>query len=82
MSDEQTTQQSSQPAAASAAPSSPGLLDQLVESARIKPTDDAYSITKQGLQAFITQLLEPQRSVERVTQATVDDMIAAKRASV
>lgn len=77
MSDEQTTQQSSQPAAASAAASSPGLLDQLVESARIKPTDDAYSITKQGLQAFITQLLEPQRSVERVTQATVDDMIAA-----
>lgn len=52
------------------------LLDQLVESARIKPGDEAYSITKQGIQAFISQLLEPQRSVERVTQATVDDMIA------
>jgi len=52
------------------------LLDQLVESARIKPGDEAYSITKHGIQAFISQLLEPQRSVERVTQATVDDMIA------
>jgi type VI secretion system protein ImpC len=52
------------------------LLDQLVESARIKPGDDAYSITKQGIQAFISQLLEPQNAVERITQATVDDMIA------
>jgi type VI secretion system protein ImpC len=52
------------------------LLDQLVESARIKQGDDAYSITRQGIQAFVSQLLEPQRAVERVTQATVDDMIA------
>jgi type VI secretion system protein ImpC len=52
------------------------LLDQLVESARIKQGDEAYSITRQGIQAFVSQLLEPQRSVERVTQATVDDMIA------
>lgn len=76
MSDEQTTQQSSQAAATDVSQSSESLLDQLVETARIKPNDDAYSITKQGLQAFISQLLEPQRSVERVTQATVDDMIA------
>ena len=52
------------------------LLDQLVESARIKQGDEAYAITRQGIQAFVSQLLEPQRSVERVTQATVDDMIA------
>lgn len=60
--------------AADAAPSS--LLDQLVESARVKPGDDAYPITRQGLQAFISHLLEPHNAVERVTQATVDDMIA------
>ncbi|OYO27927.1 type VI secretion system contractile sheath large subunit [Janthinobacterium sp. PC23-8] len=53
------------------------LLDQLIESARIKPGDDAYPITKQGIQAFISQLLEPQNAVERITQATVDGMIAA-----
>lgn len=52
------------------------LLDQLIETARIKPGDEAYSITKQGMQAFIAQLLEPQRAVERVTATMVDDMIA------
>ncbi|WP_321910588.1 MULTISPECIES: type VI secretion system contractile sheath large subunit [unclassified Paraburkholderia] len=52
------------------------LLDQLIESARIKPGDEAYSITRQGIQAFISQLLEPNLAVERITQATVDSMIA------
>ncbi len=52
------------------------LLDALIETARIKPGDDAYAITRQGIEAFITQLLEPQNAVERVTQATVDGMIA------
>lgn len=76
MSVEQNTQQAQQAAPTDAAQPAESLLDQLVETARIKPSDDAFSITKQGLQAFITQLLAPQRSVERVTQATVDDMIA------
>ncbi len=76
MSVEQNSQQAQQAASSDAAQPAESLLDQLVETARIKPSDDAFSITKQGLQAFITQLLEPQRSVERVTQATVDDMIA------
>jgi type VI secretion system protein ImpC len=73
MSDEQK-----QPAAPAVAEAQAGesLLDQLIESARIKPGDDAYSITKQGIQAFISQLLEPQNAVERITQGTVDAMIA------
>ncbi|GAB5096930.1 type VI secretion system contractile sheath large subunit [Caballeronia sp. LP006] len=75
MSDEQ--QQSGAAAPAEAAAGEVSLLDQLVESARIKPGDEAYSITRQGIQAFVAQLLEPQRSVERVTAATVDDMIAS-----
>ncbi|WP_277185713.1 type VI secretion system contractile sheath large subunit [Caballeronia sp. BR00000012568055] len=58
------------------ADASVSLLDQLIESARIKPGDEAYSITRQGIQAFIGQLLEPQNAVERITQATVDSMIA------
>lgn len=52
------------------------LLDQLVESTRINPGDESYSITRQGIEAFMSQLLEPQRANERVTQGTVDDMIA------
>jgi type VI secretion system protein ImpC len=63
-------------AAAAEADASVSLLDQLIESARIKPGDEAYSITRQGIQAFIGQLLEPQNAVERITQATVDSMIA------
>ena len=65
-----------QASAAAEADASVSLLDQLVESARIKPGDDAYSITRQGIQAFVSQLLEPQRAVERITQGLVDEMIA------
>ncbi len=73
MSDEQKQTSATAEAKADAGDS---LLDQLIESARIKPGDEAYSITKQGIQAFISQLLEPQNAVERITQATVDSMIA------
>lgn len=76
MSEEQKQEVVQTAAAESATAGAGSLLDQLVETARIRPDDEAYSITKQGLQAFISQLLEPQRGVERVTQATVDDMIA------
>ena len=62
--------------AVAAEDASASLLDQLVNAARIKQGDDAYSITRHGIQAFVSQLLEPQRAVERVTAATVDDMIA------
>ena len=52
------------------------LLKQLVEIASIHPGDEAYPSIKQGLQALISQVLEPQRSVEALSLATVDDMIA------
>ncbi|MBI3936252.1 MAG: type VI secretion system contractile sheath large subunit [Betaproteobacteria bacterium] len=64
------------PQAKPAAAEQASLIDQLVEATRVKPGDEAYSITKQGIQAFISELLEPQRAVEKVTQATVDDMIS------
>lgn len=69
-------EQKQQAGAAQAGDGVASLLDQLVETARIKPGDEAYSITRQGIEAFMSQLLEPQRANERVTQATVDDMIA------
>lgn len=72
MSDEQQLS----PSAAAPTEAVPSLLDQLVETARIKPGDEAYPVARQGLQAFIAHLLEPQHAVERVTPATVDDMIA------
>lgn len=69
-------QQSVAPSANAGETQAPSLLDQLIESAHIKPGDESYSIARQGIQAFVSQLLEPQRAVERVTAATVDDMIA------
>lgn len=74
MSDEQIQSVSASETVAEAGVSG-SLLDQLIETARIKPGDDAYAITRQGIQAFISQLLEPQHAIERVTQATVDNMI-------
>lgn len=52
------------------------LLDQLISTAKVKPDDEVYSITKQGLEAFVGELLEPKRSDEKVSSALIDDMIA------
>ena len=45
------------------------LLDTLLESTKIRPGDESYSITKQGIQTFIGNLLEGNRAVDRVTAA-------------
>src|SRR5271157_1992126 len=63
-------------APAAGATAGASLIDELVESTRVKPSDEAFAITKQGLQAFIADLLEPQRATEKVSQASVDRMIA------
>ncbi len=52
------------------------LLDDILESTRIKPSDEAYSLTRQGVQAFIDELLKPDRVGVKVSQALVDDMIS------
>ncbi|AXM95528.1 type VI secretion system contractile sheath large subunit [Pseudomonas plecoglossicida] len=52
------------------------LLDQLVEAARIKPDDEAYAVTRQGLEAFVAELLEPARQTEKVSAGLIDEMIA------
>jgi type VI secretion system protein ImpC len=52
------------------------LLDEIVQATKLKPADESYSITKKGLEAFISQLLAPGRDVEKISGAVVDDMIA------
>lgn len=52
------------------------LLDEIVQSTRLKPSDDAYSITRQGVQAFIDELLKPGRAEAKVSANLVDDMVA------
>jgi type VI secretion system protein ImpC len=52
------------------------LLDEIVQATRLKPSDEGYAITKQGVQAFIDELLKPGREEVRVTQGLVDEFIA------
>lgn len=52
------------------------LIDQLIEATRVRPGDEAYAITRQGLEAFVAELLEPSRAQEKISQGLIDEMIA------
>jgi len=52
------------------------LLDEIIQATKIKPGDDAYSITKTGVEAFIDEILKSGRQQEKLSKAVVDDMIA------
>ena len=55
----------------------PSLLDEIVQATRLKPADEGYSLTRQGLEAFIGEMVKPERAGVRVSASLVDDMIAA-----
>jgi len=63
--------------AAESAEGEVSLLDEIVQATRMKPTDEAYSVTKQGVQAFIDELLKPEREGARVSAGLVDEMITS-----
>lgn len=52
------------------------LIDQLLETTRVRPGDESYAITRQGIQTFISSLLDSSRTVDRITASLADDMIA------
>jgi type VI secretion system protein ImpC len=52
------------------------LLDEIVQATRIKPEDEGYDVTRQGVQAFIDELLKPGRETAKVSPGLVDEMIA------
>ena len=54
----------------------PSLLDEIVQATKLKPTDEAYSLTRRGVEALISQLLEPGKEAVKVSKAALDDMIA------
>ncbi len=62
--------------AAAEATESQSLIDEIVLATRLKPVDDGYAVTKQGLQAFLDELLKPENATTKVTQGLVDEMIA------
>lgn len=52
------------------------LLDDIVEATKLKPDDEAYSVTKAGLQAFLEEMVKPEREGAKVSGNLVDDMLA------
>ncbi len=67
-------EQTAAPAAESTEEAS--ILDEIVNATKLKPSDEAYGVTKKGVEALISQLLEPGREVPKISKAVVDDMIA------
>ncbi|MBT8439946.1 MAG: type VI secretion system contractile sheath large subunit, partial [Gammaproteobacteria bacterium] len=75
MAEEQSTPATTEAATEEAAAEG-SLLDQIMQETRLKPSDEGYSIAKRGVEAFIAELLSPQRGEEKVDKAIVDHMIA------
>jgi len=63
-----------QPAAAEA--EGLGLLDEIMQQTRMSPQDEGYEVAKQGVQAFIAEMLAPGKAQKKADKTAVDDMIA------
>ena len=73
MADEQVQEQQQTAQAATAEAS---LLDDIVQATKLKPSDEYYSTTKAGLQAFLGEMLKPEREGAKVSGNLVDELIA------
>jgi type VI secretion system protein ImpC len=63
-------------AAAAAAATSGSLIDDLLSATNMRPGDDSYAVTRKGVQSFISSLLDPTRSTDRITASLADELIA------
>ena len=52
------------------------LLEMMLNEAKVSPESEGYEIAREGIQAFITELLTPERKSAKVDKALVDSMIA------
>ncbi len=52
------------------------LLDEILSLTPMKPTDDGYSLTQKGIQAFISNMLTSGKSADRIDKNLVDVMLA------
>ncbi len=52
------------------------LLDTILEATKIKPSDEGYGATKQGVAALLNELLTPEREGVKVQTGVVNEMIA------
>src|SRR5438874_11705823 len=52
------------------------LLDEILAEAKMAPGNEGYEVARAGVQAFISELIQPKREGEKVDKALVDAMIA------
>ena len=52
------------------------LLDDIVSATRLAPTDEYYSVTKAGLQAFLEEMVKPEKAGAKISGQAVDQLIA------
>jgi type VI secretion system protein ImpC len=52
------------------------LLEEILNETKLGPNDDGYDTARQGVELFVTEMLKPQRALEKVDRAIVDGMIA------
>ncbi|MDL2408867.1 type VI secretion system contractile sheath large subunit [Rhizobium calliandrae] len=52
------------------------LLDEILHETRLVPTDDGYDVAREGVSAFVAELLKPTRADSAVNSAAIDHMIA------
>ncbi len=71
-----TEEQKGQQEKAAAEAGEQSLIDEIIQATKVTPSDEAYSITRTGIQAFIDELLKPEREGEKVSKTIVDEMIA------
>lgn len=65
-----------QAAGGGAATTELSLLDDILSETKLAPTDEGYEVAKRGVQAFIAELLAPNRASDKVDKAFADALIA------
>jgi type VI secretion system protein ImpC len=53
-----------------------GILEEIMEATKIKPDDGVYGLARAGMQAFLDEMLKPEKAGRKVTAGEVDQMIA------
>ncbi|MCJ8501792.1 type VI secretion system contractile sheath large subunit [Desulfatitalea alkaliphila] len=71
MAEEREMEQAAPPEAAETS-----LLDDIVTATRLKPADEGYGVAKRGVEALLAQLVVPGRTVDKVSNALIDEFIA------
>ncbi|MGH9360876.1 MAG: type VI secretion system contractile sheath large subunit, partial [Thermoanaerobaculia bacterium] len=75
MADPQKAQEA-QPAGKAAEAQETSLIDDILRETKLAPKEEGYDTVRRGLEAFIAELLAPERGYEKADKRAVDLMIA------